>query len=127
MGFLRKSDISGTADLTNAVDNVFICHRVNNDFIKAGSEFLGATKIQEYSAYGNCIEICKNRMFGVVDQLVGMYYEIESRRFMNTVDENIIYGWKDEPTQTSTDFEQPYYQRIEECERFWEQSDDAPF
>lgn len=93
IGFLRKTDISGTADLTNAVDNVLICHRINNDFIKAGSEFLGATKIQEYSAFGNCIEICKNRMFGVVDQLVGMYYEIESRRFMNSIDEHVVYGW----------------------------------
>ena len=132
MGFLRKSDISGTADLTNAVDNVFICHRVNNDFIKAGSEFLGATKIQEYSAYGNCIEICKNRMFGVVDQLVGMYYEIESRRFMNTVDENIIYGWQDEPNKVDnlnyhTDFEQPYYSIIKNNEDFLTQGNEAPF
>lgn len=104
IGFLRKTDISGTADLTNAVDNVFICHRVNNDFIKTGSEFLGATKIQEYSSYGNCIEVCKNRMFGVVDYLVGMYYEVESRRFMNAIDEHIHYGWEEDPTQqTLTD------------------------
>lgn len=100
MGFLRKSDISGTADLTNAVDNVFICHRVNNDFIKTGSEFLGATKIQEYSSFGNCIEVCKNRMFGVVDYLVGMYYEIETRRFVNVVDERIVYGWQDDAMQS---------------------------
>lgn len=94
VGFLRKSDISGTADLTNAVDNVFICHRVNNDFIKTGSDFLGPAKIQEYSAFGNCLEVCKNRMFGIVDYLVGMYYEIESRRFKNTPTENVIYGWQ---------------------------------
>lgn len=100
VGFLRKSDISGTADLTNAVDNVFICHRVNNDFIKTGSDFLGATKIQEYSIYGNCIEVCKNRMFGVVDYLVGMYYEIESRRFKNYIDEKIHYGWQEQAEQT---------------------------
>lgn len=95
-GFLRKTDISGTADLTNAVDNVFICHRINNDFIKTGSEFLGASKIQEYASFGNCIEVCKNRMFGVVDYLVGMYYEIESRRFKNDINEHIVYGWQEE-------------------------------
>ena len=100
VGFLRKYDISGTADLTNAVDNVFICHRVNNDFIKTGSDFLGATKIQEYSIFGNCIEVCKNRMFGVVDYLVGMYYEIESRRFKNYIDEKIHYGWQEQAEQT---------------------------
>ena len=106
-GFLRKSDISGTADLTNAVDNVFICHRVNNDFIKTGSDFLGAAKIQEYSSFGNCVEVCKNRMFGVVDYLVGMYYEIESRRFKNSINENIIYGWQDNPQQQTIQVEPP--------------------
>ena len=100
LGFLRKTDISGSADLTNAVDNVFICHRVNNDFIKTGSEFLGAAKIQEYSCFGNCVEVCKNRMFGVVDYLVGMYYEVESRRFKNDVYENIKYGWETSDVQT---------------------------
>lgn len=104
IGFLRKTDISGTADLTNAVDNVFICHRVNNDFIKTGSEFLGASKIQEYSSFGNCIEVCKNRMFGVVDYLVGMYYEIESRRFKNSIAEHIVYGWQDETTQINNNY-----------------------
>ena len=104
IGFLRKTDISGTADLTNAVDNVFICHRVNNDFLKTGSEFLGSAKVQEYNAFGNCIEVCKNRMFGIVDFLVGMYYEIESRRFKNDINENIRYGWQDEPNQVRTPY-----------------------
>ena len=94
MSFLRKNDISGTADLTNAVDNVFICHRVNNDFLKAGGEFLGESVIQQYAKYGNCIEVAKNRMYGVVDFMAGMYYEIESRRFKNSPEENIEYGWK---------------------------------
>ena len=107
IGFLRKTDISGSADLTNAVDNVLICHRVNNDFIKTGSDFLGATKIQEYSSFGNCVEVCKNRMFGVVDYLVGMYYEIESRRFKSTIDEHIIYGWQDNPVQQTMTAETP--------------------
>ena len=95
MSFLRKNDISGTADLTNAVDNVFICHRVNNDFLKAGGEFLGESVIQQYAKYGNCIEVAKNRMYGVVDFMAGMYYEIESRRFKNSPDESIEYGWQE--------------------------------
>ena len=107
VGFLRKTDISGTADLTNAVDNVFICHRVNNDFIKAGGEFLGVAKIQDYLSYGNCVEVCKNRMFGVVDYLVGMYYEIESRRFLNEPNEHIIYGWEEQYEQGEISYIQP--------------------
>ncbi len=31
--FLRKNDISGTSDLTNTADNVFMVHRINNDFL----------------------------------------------------------------------------------------------
>lgn len=31
--FLRKGDISGTADITNIADNVFMVHRVNVDFM----------------------------------------------------------------------------------------------
>ena len=81
-----------------------ICHRVNNDFLKTGSEFLGSAKVQEYNAFGNCIEVCKNRMFGIVDYLVGMYYEIESRRFKNDINENIRYGWQDEPNQVRTPY-----------------------
>ena len=95
VGFLRKNDISGTADLTNAVDNVFICHRVNNDFFRAGKEFLGDKTISRFQEFGNVIEIAKNRLYGAVDVLCGMHYEIESRRFKNTYEENIQYGWLD--------------------------------
>ena len=94
LAFLRKNDISGTSDLTNVVDNVWIIHRVNQDFLKAGAEFYGQGEIQKYSSYGNVVEICKNRMYGVVGVLVGMHYEIESRRFKNTIDETIHYDWE---------------------------------
>lgn len=104
LAFLRKADISGTADLTNAVDNVLIAHRVNQDFLKAGAEFYGQTEIQKYSGFGNVIEISKNRMYGVCDVLVGMQYEIESRRFKNEINENIRYGWEQTPTQSVMPF-----------------------
>lgn len=104
LAFLRKADISGTADLTNAVDNVLIAHRVNQDFLKAGAEFYGQTEIQKYSGFGNVIEISKNRMYGVCDVLVGMQYEIESRRFKNDINENIRYGWEQNPTQSVMPF-----------------------
>ena len=104
MAFLRKNDISGTADLTNAVDNVFIAHRVNQDFLKAGAEFYGADYIRQFQNFGNVIEISKNRMYGVCDELVGMHYEIESRRFKNTFDETIQYGWEREPQQSTMAF-----------------------
>lgn len=95
--FLRKDSISGTADLTNAASNVFIIHRINKDFEKRGGEFFGKDMIAGLMGYGNVIEVAKNRMYGIVDYMCGMYYDIPSRRFMNEENENIHYGWEDPP------------------------------
>ena len=122
MAFLRKNDISGTSDLTNAVDNVLICHRVNQDFIKAGAEFYGQTEIMRFRGYGNVVEVSKNRMYGVCDVLVGMHYEIESRRFKNTPEEDIQYGWERSPVQQTMDFDEP-----QDNMPFGRQTDDTPF
>lgn len=100
-GFLRKIDVAGTADLTNAVDNVFIVHRVNDDFRKFSGEFFGHEKASQYFCFGNVIEVCKNRDLGIMDYLIGLYYEIESKRFLNEPFENINYGWI--PKQLSID------------------------
>lgn len=99
MTFLRKNDISGTGDIQNAADNIFIMHRVNRDFIKAGSEFFTPDTIEKYQNFGNVIEVAKNRMYGIVDYLVGLHYEIESRRFLNEMSENKVYGWYKQPVQ----------------------------
>lgn len=97
---LRKESISGTADLTNAVDNVILCHRVGEDFTKRASEFFGKAKASLYEGYSNVIEVCKNRSLGVVDLLVGTYFEIETKRFKNDKAEHIVYGWQELPKQT---------------------------
>ena len=125
--FLRKTDISGTADLANAVDNVFICHRVNNDFLKSGGEFLGEGLIQQYAKYGNCIEVAKNRMYGVVDFICGMYYEIETRRFKNTEYEDIKYGWEDQPKQQSLTYDKPSSNLQSFQQQYDSVSSDMPF
>lgn len=115
--FLRKTDISGSGDIINAVDNCFIFHRVNEDFIRAISEFYGNATANNLRQYGNVLCVEKNRMKGVVDLMVGMHYEIESRRFKNTPDETIRYGWEDYPQQQSV-FDSPQYT---------EQTSDMPF
>ena len=139
MAFLRKNDISGTSDLTNAVDNVFIMHRVNNDFFRAGAEFFGEATINMYRGFGNVLEVAKNRMYGIVDLMVGMQYEIESRRFKNTTEENVQYGWEREPTQSTMAFDnnhaqvsnyittQPANNGVDENLPFGAPMDDAPF
>lgn len=99
-GFLRKDDISGNADLTNAVDNVFIAHRNNNDYKRAIGDFFPKEMFAELTRCDNYIEVCKNRDLGVIDYLVGFYYEIESKRLLNEMYENRIYGWQDMQSQT---------------------------
>lgn len=93
--FLRKESISGTADLTNIADNVFLIHRVGQDFQKRAGDFLGEGKVQEYLGFSNVLEVAKNRQMGVVDHLVGMYYEMESRRLKNSIAEHVVYGWQE--------------------------------
>lgn len=100
---LRKESIAGSSDLSNAVQNVAIVHRCGEDFCKRASEFFGKEKAEKYMEYSNVVEICKNRSYGVVDFLVGMYYEVETKRFKNYKAEHIVYGWQDEPNV----YEQP--------------------
>ena len=102
--FLRKNDISGSSDLQNAVDKIFIIHRVNNDFFRSGADFFGQSEIQKFQGYGNVVEVCKERMFGIVDLMVGLQYEIESRRFKNEINENVQYGWEIQATQSTMPF-----------------------
>jgi predicted ATP-dependent serine protease len=93
IGFLRKDDISGTADLTNAVDNVFIIHRVNSDFKRLTKLTLNWKTDDDMYDYDNVIEICKNRDLGHQDVMIGLYFEIESKRMSCYKENNRIYGW----------------------------------
>ena len=129
MTFLRKNDISGTSDLTNAVDNCFIIHRVNQDFFRSGADFFGQKEIQKFAGFGNVIEVCKNRMYGIVDLLIGMHYEVESRRFKNTIDECVRYGWEQEPTPITMSFNPPPKPQNKENINVFEQEppDECPF
>lgn len=82
-GFLRLDDISGTADIANAVDNAFIIHRVNEDFKSLAGRYLtGKTKETIFDAT-NCIEIAKDRDSGNQDVFIPLYYENESKRLLN--------------------------------------------
>jgi len=94
-GFLRKADIAGTADLTNAADNVFMMHRVNNDFRKYASDYFDAMYAESFFNYSNVMEVMKNRDLGVEDELIGMYYEVSSKRLLNTPNESKAYKWDD--------------------------------
>lgn len=92
--FLRKEDIAGTGDLTNIADNVYIMHRVNQDFKVRTREMFKWREDNEIYKYTNVIEICKNREFGWQDLMIGMYFEPESKRLLNSQNEVKRYGWE---------------------------------
>lgn len=93
-GFLRLDDISGTADIANAVDNAFIVHRVNEDFKSLAGRYLtGKTKEIIFDAT-NCIEIAKDRDGGNQDVFIPLYYENESKRLLNERGEVKFYKCK---------------------------------
>jgi len=95
-GFIRKEDISGTGDISNIADNVFICHRVGRDFERLAKEFLGSDlKFLLENKYTNVIEVCKNRDLGIVDHFAGVYFENQSKRMLNERFENKNYCWQD--------------------------------
>lgn len=123
--FLRKEGISGTADLTNIADNVFLLHRVGNDFEKRAGEFFGKDKVINYMNFSNIVEVAKNRQMGIVDHLVGMYYEVESRRLKNDIAEHTVYGWQDSVEQI--EIVDTHTISYNDNTDFLTQTDDVPF
>ena len=120
VSFLRKESISGSGDITNLASNVFILHRVNIDFQTRGKDFFGESKINSYMCYGNVLEIAKSRATGVCDHLVGFYYEIETRRFKNSLSEHINYGWTEYDPQCTI----PTNELYKEVEKEYEEDKD---
>lgn len=92
--FIRKEDISGSSDLSNAVDNVFICHRNTQDFKKRSKEFFGWTDEHPIYGFDNIIEIAKNRELGCIEKLCGFYFDTTCKRIKNNAQEVIHYGWE---------------------------------
>lgn len=97
--FIRKEDISGSSDLANAVDNIFLVHRVTQDFKKRSMDFFGWTDTHPIYTYDNVIEIAKNRELGSIEKLCGMYFEPQTKRFLNDREEYKQYAWQTTPVQ----------------------------
>ena len=106
--FLRREDIGGSGDITNLADNVYIIHRCNKDFEKRAPEFLGIEEVMRMTQteeYSNIVEVCKNRFIGSVDNVFGYYYELETKRFMESKTEHVVYGWNPPTIQQDMSFD----------------------
>lgn len=95
---LRKESIAGTANLTNLCDNLLISHRVGRDFERRAKDFFGEETVQKLMDYNLILEIAKNRSLGCVDVVLGLYYENETRRVKENKEDEMVYGWQEEPT-----------------------------
>lgn len=93
IGFLRTNDIAGTADLANAVENIFIVHRNNNDFRRLSKEMFKWKDEDAIYKATNVIEIAKDRDGGTQDVFIPLWYEPETKRLKNYEAENKIYSW----------------------------------
>lgn len=102
--FLRMNSISGTANITDLAQNVFILHRIGRDFESSAKEFLTKKVIKSIleSDCTNVIEICKCRDKGTaIDHFIKLFYEKESNRLKDSKAENIIYNWADIDEETA--------------------------
>ena len=95
--FLRKNDISGTGDLTNTADNVFMVHRVNNDFLTRVKEIYPRLSIPP--DVGNAVEIMKNRDLGVVDEMILLYFDGTCKTMTDIRGGVPAYSWAEGFTQ----------------------------
>lgn len=106
--FLRPNNISGTGHIPDLAQNVFILHRVNQDFEKNAMEFLSAETMRTILECHctNTMEICKCRDKGTaVDNFINLFFEVESNRLKNDIAENIIYRCFDEYKPVSQNIE----------------------
>ena len=99
--FLRKGDISGTADITNIADNVFMVHRVNVDFMGRYKTVYPQLEIPRNVS--TVVEVMKNRDLGVVDEMVMLYFDKTSRTFSDVKGLLPQYAWSEELEQISLD------------------------
>ena len=119
LGFLRLQDVSGSADLANAVDYAFIVHRNNEDFKRLSMQNFGWKEGYDIYRSTNVIEIAKDRDGGTQDVFVPLWYEPESKRLKNDPTETKFYGWckQKEPDEEEFDL------GIDD----WDDSGETPF
>ena len=93
-GFLRLDDIAGSGNISNLVDNAFITHRNNDDFVRLTKAMYRWKDDNPVYAGTNVIEICKDRENGTQDKFIPLYYQSATRRFLSFHNEEIRYSWQ---------------------------------
>ena len=97
--FPRKGDISGTADITNAADNVLKVHRVNADFMMRYKTVYPKLVIEP--DVSTVIEVMKNRDLGIVDEIIKLYFDRRSRTMSDVKGLPPQHAWTEKIEQTT--------------------------
>lgn len=106
-GYLRVDNISGSGDISNKADNIFIVSRINRDFHNNAKDVIDKMTYEEIVASGctNVIEIAKFRSKGsLIDSFVKLWFELESNRLKNSISENVNYNWNPDPMESDLPF-----------------------
>lgn len=120
--FLRFEDIAGASEIGNLADNIFLVHRINQDFENQAKTFFPKPKLEGIKARGftNVVEIAKNRIPGLyIGDLVGVYYEPETKRMKNDPTEMFQYGWDTTPVQQQLPLAPPVEEHHDTPEQPW--------
>lgn len=98
---VRIKDLQGAGELIDLSALVFIVHKINMDFKVLQKPVFNFYDSHPLMKYNTLIEIAKDRDFGSQDSLIGLYFEEESKRFLEDKGDNFRYGWDRRPQQQS--------------------------
>lgn len=93
-GLPRIDNLAGAGELLNLASVIFILHKVNTDFKIKQKQIFNFPDNHELLKFNALLEIAKDRDFGQDDSLVGLFFEEESKRFIEYQGQNIHYGWE---------------------------------
>ncbi len=97
----RIDNLAGAGELLNLASLVLILHKVNTDFKVKQKQLFNFKDDHEILQFDTLLEIAKDRDFGQDDSLIGLYFEEESKRFLEWKGQNIRYKWQKEYKQAS--------------------------
>lgn len=97
----RIDNLAGAGELLNLASLVFILHKINTDFKVKQKTVFNFNDSHPLMKFDTLLEIAKDREFGQDDSLIGLYFEQESKRFLENRGDNLRYGWDKRPKQQS--------------------------
>ena len=93
---LTKYDVSGSGDITNLAHYVLGIHRVS-DKEKEPPKNNRGEYVKTPIKHDCIIDLFKNRLTGIQDKEMGVYFDVDSYRFYTSTEElHKKYNWDDE-------------------------------